>query len=145
MAKKLFFSDDFIQAQQRLARWASEDVVSVVVMESDSSAVDPSPVAVASNVMLPQHIASSIIPQQIQQYQQQLPPTMMTVPSTLMANNMSGLDAIPSRTPEYYHPSPPSTTETESSGSVMVTQRRGLNESGHGPQENTGRYPEYKH
>lgn len=142
MAKKLFFSDDFIQAQQHLARWASEDVVSVVVMESDSSAVDPSPVAGASNVI--QHITSSIIPQQIQQYQQQLPP-MMTVPSTLMANNMNGLGAIASRTPDFYHPSPSSTTETESSGSVMVTQRRGLDESGHGPQEITGRYPEYKH
>lgn len=144
LAKKLFFSDDFIQAQQQLARWASEDVVSVVVMESDSSAVDPSPVAVASNVIHPTHL-TSIIPQQLQQYQQQLPP-MMTVPSTLTANNMNGLGAIASRTPDYYHPSPSSTTETESSGSVMVTQRRGLDESGLGQQENTtGRYPEYKH
>jgi hypothetical protein len=146
LAKKLFFSDDFIQAQQLLAqRWASEDVVSVLVMESDSSGVDPSPVGAASNVIHPQLITSSMIPQQIQQYQQQLPPTMMTVPSTLTANNMNGLAAIASRTPDFYHPSPPSTTETESSGSVMVTQRRGLNESGQGPQEITGRFPEYKH
>ena len=145
LAKKLFFSDDFIQAQQLLAqRWASEDVVSVLVMESDSSGVDPSPVTAASNVIHPQLITSSMIPQQIQQYQQQLPP-MMTVPSTLTANNMNGHGVIASRTPDFYHPSPSSTTETESSGSVMVTQRRGLEESGLGPQENTGRYPEYKH
>lgn len=150
MAKKLFFSDDFIQAQQQLAhRWASEDVVSVVVMESDSSGVDPLPVAMATNIIHPQLLHNtSMLPQQIQQFQQQLPPTMMIVPSTCTvaaANNMNGLGLIASRTPDFYHPSPPSTTETESSGSVMVTQRRGLDVSGQGPQENTGRYPEYKH
>lgn len=132
---KLFFSDDFIQAQQQLARWASEDVVSVVVMESDSSAVDPSPVVAAPSINY--HTPLQMRP---------------------MVGN--GLGAIVSRTDCY--PSPPSTTETESSGSVMQQtlllqqqqQRRGIIEEIGGPQENTGRYPpsvsgeykpEYKH
>nr|XP_017109407.2 uncharacterized protein LOC108133835 [Drosophila bipectinata] len=29
----IIFSDDFIQAQQQLARWANEDVVSVVILD----------------------------------------------------------------------------------------------------------------
>lgn len=132
---KLFFSDDFIKAQQQLARWASEDVVSVVVVESDSSAVDPSLVVTAQNIIHPQN-------------------------TSLMAMN-NGLGATVSR--EIYYPSPPSTTETESSGSVMALQlqqqqlllqqqhlqqqqqRRGVIDVNGGPQENTGRYPEYKH
>lgn len=118
---KLFFSDDFIQAQPQLARWASEDVVSVVVMESDSSAVDPSPVITVQKTILP-NITSQ------------------------MGN---GLGVTASRTD--YYPSPPSTTETESSGSVMPhqqqlqQQRPGIIDVNGGPQENTGRYPEYKH
>lgn len=36
LLRLLFSSDDFIQAQQQLARWASEDVVSVVVLEPGS-------------------------------------------------------------------------------------------------------------
>ncbi|KAG5678287.1 hypothetical protein PVAND_007974 [Polypedilum vanderplanki] len=124
-------SDDFIQAQQRLARWASEDVVSVVVMESDSSAAVQSPVVVAQNN------TNNILPhtnnlQMIHPHQQPM--------------GMNGLGVTASRI-DYYQ-SPPSTTETESSGSVMATQRqqRGLIVDGNvGPQENTGRYPEYKH
>lgn len=115
--KMLFFSDDFIQAQQQLARWASEDVVSVVVMESDSSEVVPSQVvAVAQNMPL----STSQMPQQ--------PPL-----------NMNGLVRV---TQTYS----PSTTETESSGSVMLTgQRRGIDVSEGPHQETAGRYPEYKH
>lgn len=94
---KLFFSDDFIQAQQQLARWADEiDVVSVVVVDPEShaqkknlSAVAPSPAVMGQGIIYP-----NISP---------------------MGN---GLGAIASRTD--YYPSPPSTsTETESSGSVM--------------------------
>ncbi|ALC49632.1 mmd, partial [Drosophila busckii] len=58
-------SDDFIQAQQQLARWASEDVVSVVVLDqpqsgtmSDSqpsSGVGPMSVATTNNVIHQQH------------------------------------------------------------------------------------------
>lgn len=111
---ELFFSDDFI-AQQQSPRWASEDVVSVVVMESDSSAVDPSPVTVTQNII-----------------------------SQMGTVTQNGLGAIVSRT-DYYQ-SPPSTTETESSGSVMVTQRRGIDVvNGGQQQENTGRFLEYKH
>jgi hypothetical protein len=117
---KLFFSDHFIQAQQQLARWASEDVVSVVVVESDSSAVDPSPAVTVQNIIHP------------------------NTPQLAMAN---GLGATVSRTD--YYPSPPSTTETESSGSVMgpqqPQQQQRLCDVNGGPQENTGRYPEYKH
>lgn len=142
VAKKLFFSDDFIQAQQQLARWASEDVVSVVVMQSNSSVADPSQVVAAQNIIHPALITSTQLQQQ-QQHQiilqhSQHPPLMMT-------SNMNGLAAIATRTQEYCHPSPPSTTETESSGSVMLTQRRGIDANALGPQESTGRYPEYKH
>lgn len=127
---KLFFSDDFIQAQQQLARWASEDVVSVVVMESDSSVVGPPPVA-AQNLML----------------------------ANTAHLSQNGLGVIATRTD--FYPSPPSTTETESSGSVMgphqqqalmQQQRRLLIDVNGGPPENAGRYPpsgefkaEYKH
>lgn len=115
LPKILFFSDDFIQAQQQLARWASEDVVSVM-----ESAVVPSPVTVTQNI----------------------PHSSMQMPQPTPLN-MNGLGVGVSRTD--YYPSPPSTTETESSGSVMVTQRRGVDVSGGPHQENTGRYPEYKH
>jgi hypothetical protein len=64
----------------------------------------------------------------------------------------NGLGVTASRTD--FYPSPPtSTTETESSGSVMAhqqhqqqlqQQQQRLDVNG-GPQENTGRYPEYKH
>lgn len=121
---KLFFSDDFIQAQQQLARWASEDlldVASVVVMETDSSAVGPLQAVTAQNIIHPN--------------------------SSQMGN---GLGATASRID--YYPSPPSTTETESSGSVMAhqqlaqQQRRGIIDVNGGPQQEiTGRFPEYKH
>lgn len=133
---KLFFSDDFIQAQQQsVQRWAEEDVVSVVLMESDSYAAAPLPaVAVAQNIIHPN-------------------PTQM---GQAIEN---GFVAKAIRT-DFYPTSPLSTTETESSGSVMAQQqqilqqqqRRVLIDVNGGPQENiTGRYPpseykpEYKH
>lgn len=121
---KLFFSDDFIQAQQQLARWASEDVVSVVVMdperlvqEKNLSAVVPLPAVMAQNIIHP-------------------------ITASHMGN---GLGATVSRTD--YYPSPPSTTETESSGSVMAHQQlqQQQQQQKRGPQEHTGHYPEYKH
>lgn len=121
---KLFFSDDFIQAQQQLARWASEDVVSVVVMdperltqEKSLSAVGPSPAAMAQNIIHP----------------------------ITMSHMGNGLGATVSRTD--YYPSPPSTTETESSGSVLPPQQQQLQPQlqKRGPQEQAGHYPEYKH
>lgn len=119
---KLFFSDDFIQAQQQLARWASEDVVSVVVMDpSDSAVVGPSPVVTVQNIM--PH-PNSITP---------------------MAQMGNGLGATAHHD---YFPSPPSTTETESSGSVMAHQGAPVRRA-NGPQDltqtNTGHFPEYKH
>jgi hypothetical protein len=129
LCQKLFFSDDFIQAQQQLARWASEDVVSVVVMESDSSAVVPSPITVPMQ-NIPLHSINNNN-------------NIISNNTMSMGPHMNGLGATVCRND--YYPSPPSTTETESSGSVMVTQRRGIDANG-GPQEITGtRYPEYKH
>lgn len=146
LRKKLFFSDDFIQAQQQLARWASEDVVSVVVMESDSSAADQSQVVVAQNIH--PALISCVQQQQQQQQPQILLHQQSQQPTTMMNMGMNGLGAIASRTQDYYHPSPPSTTETESSGSVMLTQRhRGIDANALGQQQETiaGRFPEYKH
>jgi hypothetical protein len=123
--QKLFFSDELFQAQLQAQRWASEDVVSVkMLMESDSSVDrDLSQVAMAQNP--PSHpLPSQIIPQ-----------GMIT----------NGLGAIVSRTNEFFQ-SPPSTTETESSGSVMIEhqQRHGnINVNGGPTAETTGR--EYKH
>jgi hypothetical protein len=136
--QKLFFSDDFIQAQQQLARWASEDVVSVVVMESDSSALAPSPITITQNIN-PLINSSQMVQQQLQ-HQPQLPQQSQMVPLR------NGLDAIVCRTD--YYPSPPQSTTsgTESSGtSHMLTQRRGIDAGGEPLAENTGRYPEYKH
>jgi hypothetical protein len=90
-------------------------------MESDSSAVGPLPVVTAQNILHPN--------------------------TSQMGN---GFGATVCRTD--YYPSPPtSTTETESSGSVMAhqqqqqqQQQQRLDVNG-GPQENTGRFPEYKH
>lgn len=121
MCQKLFFSDELFQAQLQ-ARWASEDIVSVkMLMESDSSAQDLSQVVMANPP-----VVTNIV--------------MMAQPP----NNMNGIGVIPSRINDFFQ-SPPSTTETESSGSVMMTeqQRRGnINVNG-GPVETTGR--EYKH
>ena len=113
-AQNYFFSDISAQA---LVRWASEDVVSVVV---DSSAAGPSQVVTAQNIIHP------------------------------LSQMGNGLGATLSRID--YYPSPPSTTETESSGSVMAhqqqaqQQRRGIIDVNGGPQQEiTGRFPEYKH
>lgn len=121
---KLFFSDDFIQAQQQLARWASEEIlgnlnvlsVKTVTEPSDLSEVGPLPVAV-QNVIYP-----------------------IIAPT----ENCNGQGATVSRTD--YYPSPPS-TETESSGSVMAHPGAPQRPRVNGPQDitNTGHYPEYKH
>lgn len=123
--QKLFFSDELFQAQQQAQRWASEDIVSVkMLMESDSSGQDLSQVAMAQNP--PSHpLLSQIIPQ--------------------AKGITNGLGAIVSQTNEFFQ-SPPSTTETESSGSAMTDhqQRHGnINVNGGPTAETTGR--EYKH
>ena len=115
---QLFSSDDFIQAQQQLARWASEDVVSVVVMDqqggSDSSAAGPSSTTATMHE------------------------TMMPLMSMGNGHGLGVRD---------YYPSPPS-TETESSGSVIQPQpRRVLIDAQNGDSltENKNRFQEYKH
>ena len=131
----IIFSDDFIQAQQQLARWASEDVViSEIQMASDSSVVGPLSTTVGATIGIhPTHPNSS---------------------STLTMSMVNGVGAAVSRG---YYPSPPSTETTESSGSMIHqqqqqqqlqqqhSQRRALIDAPNGgPQtENTGRFPEY--
>lgn len=124
--QKLFFSDELFQAQLQAQRWASEDVVSVkMLMESDSSAADLSQAVMTQNTTS-HPLTGQIIPQA----------------KGLITN---GLGAIVSRTNDFFQ-SPPSTTETESSGSVMTEhqQRHGnINVNGGPTAETTGR--EYKH
>ncbi|XP_058816038.1 disintegrin and metalloproteinase domain-containing protein 33 isoform X11 [Topomyia yanbarensis] len=143
-------SDDLFQAQQQLARWASEDVVSVVVMEqgSDSSHAQGPSSASTMHGHIQQHPSHQ---------QQQL---HHDNPTTTTSSNVNGVQAMGSchninsmnhqlvNSRDYY-PSPPS-TETESSGSVIQPSRRGPIMPGPGPDgnhimESTGRYPEYKH
>ncbi|XP_055550304.1 uncharacterized protein LOC129732887 isoform X7 [Wyeomyia smithii] len=149
-------SDDLFQAQQQLARWASEDVVSVVVMEqgSDSShAQGPSSASTMHG-----HIQQHPSHQQQQSHHDSHPTTNN---SNTTSSNVNGVQAMGSchninslshqlvNSRDYY-PSPPS-TETESSGSVIQPpSRRGPIMPGPGPDgnhimESTGRYPEYKH
>lgn len=106
-------------------------------MQSDSSAADPSQAVVAQNIIHPALITNN--------HQQQLILQHTQHPPLMMMSNMNGLAAIATRTQDCCHPSPQSTTETESSGSVMLTQRRGIDVNALGQQESTGRYPEYKH
>lgn len=147
------FSDDLFQAQQQLARWASEDVVSVVVMEqgSDSShAQGPSSASTMHG-----HIQQHPSHQQQQLHHDNNNSTTITttsnvngVPAMGSCHNITSLSHQLVNSRDYY-PSPPS-TETESSGSVVQPSRRGPIMQGQGPDgnhimENTGRYPEYKH
>ncbi|XP_062538565.1 uncharacterized protein LOC134206849 [Armigeres subalbatus] len=145
-------SDDLFQAQQQLARWASEDVVSVVVMEqgSDSShAQGPSSASTMHG-----HIQQHPSHQQQQLLHDNNSTTITTtsnvngVPAMGSCHNITSLSHQLVNSRDYY-PSPPS-TETESSGSVVPPSRRGPIMQGQGPDgnhimENTGRYPEYKH
>jgi len=138
LLRLLFSSDDFIQAQQQLARWASEDVVSVVVLDqppsgtmSDSQPyIDVGPISGA--ITQQQH------PQQQQQHQHHgdhhqssaAASASAAGAATAVANNsIMALPIVPngiSVSQRDYYPSPPS-TETESSGSVIQPPiRRGL-------------------
>lgn len=99
-----------------------------LVQEKNLSAVGPLPAVMAQNN---NNIINNIHPNS----------------HHLMGN---GLGATASRTD--YYPSPPSTTETESSGSVMAHQQaqqqqqlQQLQQKRGPQQEHTGHYPEYKH
>ncbi|XP_030378642.1 uncharacterized protein LOC115627181 [Scaptodrosophila lebanonensis] len=124
-------SDDFIQAQQQLARWASEDVVSVVVLDqppsgtmSDSqpsSGVGAMSGATTSNVIHHQHP---------HQHHGDHPSSTAAAAAAAAAaansNSIMGLGVVPNGinvNQRDYYPSPPS-TETESSGSVIQPPTR---------------------
>ncbi|XP_055586566.1 uncharacterized protein LOC129739173 isoform X3 [Uranotaenia lowii] len=152
-------SDDLFQAQQQLARWASEDVVSVVVMEQGSD---------SSHVTQQGPSSASTMHGQFQQHpshpQQQLHHDNNNTTTNTCSSNVNGVPAMGSChnisslshqqlvNSRDYCPSPLS-TETESSGSVIqpvAPSRRGPIMPGPGPDgnhimESTGRYPEYKH
>ncbi|XP_052861925.1 uncharacterized protein LOC128268731 [Anopheles cruzii] len=161
-------SDDLFQAQQQLARWASEDVVSVVVMEQGTDAAHaqgPSSANTTHGHMqqhpsqqqqpLHHHQPPQPAPALVHLQQQPLPPppphqlidSVNGVPVMGSCHNINNMNhQVNSRD---YYPSPPS-TETGSSGSVIQPLRRGPITPGPGPDgnhimENTGRYPEYKH
>ncbi|XP_058063853.1 glycine, alanine and asparagine-rich protein-like [Anopheles bellator] len=161
-------SDDLFQAQQQLARWASEDVVSVVVMEQGTDAAHSQGPSSAntthghmqqhpSQQQQPLHHHQPPQPAQplVHLQQQPLPPppphqlidSVNGVPVMGSCHNINNMNhQVNSRD---YYPSPPS-TETGSSGSVIQPLRRGPITPGPGPDgnhimENTGRYPEYKH
>lgn len=135
VAKKLFFSDELFQAQQAPHhRWASEDVVSVLMMESmesDSSAAGPSQIMVA-NMNMANH------PGAVQRI-------------------TNGIGTTACRNDFFPVTSPPSTI-SESSGSVMagmvdpqrqqqLQQKCVSDVPNNGQVENTGLFgfPEYKH
>ncbi|KAH8361231.1 hypothetical protein KR200_007687 [Drosophila serrata] len=120
-------SDDFIQAQQQLARWASEDVVSVVVLDQPPSGTmsDSQPYsgaglisagATMNNVMHHQH------PHPHQHHGDHLQSSAAAAATAAAASHsMMGLPIVPngiSATQRDFYPSPPS-TETESSGSAI--------------------------
>ncbi|XP_037932465.1 uncharacterized protein LOC119667246 [Teleopsis dalmanni] len=125
-------SDDFIQAQQQLARWASEDVVSVVVLDQpppgtmsdsqQSSGVGPMSAATTSTVIHHQH------PHQHHGDHQSSSAAVAAAVAAAAVNSTSimGLGGVPngiSVSQRDYYPSPPS-TETESSGSVIQPHSR---------------------
>ncbi|XP_055390177.1 disintegrin and metalloproteinase domain-containing protein unc-71 isoform X3 [Condylostylus longicornis] len=145
-------SDDFIQAQQQLARWASEDVVSVVVL--DHQGTSPGQSVQQGQLNINQSgILDPTITQTQQQQQQQSGiahhhggETSSLSGMVTTSNHTNGLNV----NQRDYYPSPPS-TETESSGSVIqpsTIQRRShiidTNQEDGQLMEN-GRYPEYKH
>uniref|UniRef100_T1GP56 Uncharacterized protein n=1 Tax=Megaselia scalaris TaxID=36166 RepID=T1GP56_MEGSC len=188
-------SDDFIKAQQQLARWASEDVVSVVVLDPGSMSDSQQQLSSlhhhhqSQQPISVQQQQQQTMQQQHQQQQQQLQNTIghtqqctavqsghilqhhggdtVSVTTGITQNNMqqqqqqqmqqiqvttNGINPVQQRD---YYPSPPSTTETESSGSVIpptIQQRRSIildsnqiQMVGDGQLMENGRYPEYKH
>ncbi|XP_033243750.1 uncharacterized protein LOC108160402 isoform X4 [Drosophila miranda] len=120
-------SDDFIQAQQQLARWASEDVVSVVVLDQPQSATisDSQPY----NGVGPMSGAttSNVIHHQLPHLHHGDPQSSSAATAVAASNNcILGLPVVPNGTSvsqRDFYPSPPS-TETESSGSAIQLRTR---------------------
>ncbi|XP_055712336.1 disintegrin and metalloproteinase domain-containing protein unc-71 isoform X4 [Phlebotomus papatasi] len=118
-------SDDFIQAQQQLARWASEDVVSVVVLDpgTDSTGIGPSSTATIHGEQ----------------------PSLGTSGLSIGAR-----DYYPSPPSTETESSGSVIQPTQRLSQTAAQQRVGHLIDGQGdingqPMENTGRYPEYKH
>lgn len=147
----LFSSDDFIQAQQQLARWASEDVVSVVVLDQHQQGTMSDSQQQTGVGQLSTATTSSVIHHHGD-------------PTALMGSAVTNGISVGQRD---YYPSPPS-TETESSGSVIQplpstqshlrrvhidTNQQQQHPHTHPHQQQigdeqlmeNGRYPEYKH
>ncbi|XP_073834320.1 disintegrin and metalloproteinase domain-containing protein mind-meld isoform X4 [Musca autumnalis] len=126
-------SDDFIQAQQQLARWASEDVVSVVVMEQQplagttadsqqSNGGGHTSGTASANTVIHHH-------QHQHQHHGDHPSSVgaaNTTSSSVNAHMAANMATVPNGivvSQRDYYPSPPS-TETESSGSVIQPLNR---------------------
>lgn len=125
LSQLLFSSDDFIQAQQQLARWASEDVVSVVVLDpgTDSTGIGPSSTATIHGEQ----------------------PSLGTSGLSIGAR-----DYYPSPPSTETESSGSVIQPTQRLSQTAAQQRVGHLIDGQGdingqPMENTGRYPEYKH
>lgn len=114
---QIFFSDEFIQAQQQLARWASEDVVSVVVLDSGVNSI---PIGQTSSGTV--HGESSIN-------------APLNINTTMGHKNRD------------YYPSPASTETESSENVMQIQPRRDILEYQNGGDgiENSESYPEYKH
>lgn len=117
VVRLLFFSDDFVQAQQ-LVRWASEDVVSVVVREPGGS-----------DTGIIQSMGTATNHGDHQSLMESSHPTMNIIPRD-------------------YFPSPVSTETESSESVIQQQLRRNHLEHEPVVEllvENTDRYPEYKH
>lgn len=202
----LFSSDDFVQAQQQLARWASEDVVSVVVRAQPGSDPTPTAATAANGVGLHSlrlqstdhtihgdsicttipssshpHHTSTTISQCSSSAAAAAASALMVAANATTSNTMMHHSTVVSNGtnlsvgPRDFYPSPPSTTETESSGSLSMrpvpplppVRRTAHLEHHHQPpmaasaaavtgpspgvagvpstETSGGRYPEYKH
>lgn len=121
---KYISSDEFIQAQQQLARWASEDVVSVVVMDpgSDSTIGPLSTGAI--------HGDSKMGANGISMGPRDYYPSP---PSTETESSGSIIPIHHQQQPQQQH------QQLQRRGHIVEGQGDGL------LMDSTGRYPEYKH
>ncbi|EDW36778.1 GL11289 [Drosophila persimilis] len=120
-------SDDFIQAQQQLARWASEDVVSVVVLDQPQSATISDSLPYNGVGPMSGATTSNAIHHQLPHHHHGDPQSSSAATAVAASNNcILGLPVVPNGTSvsqRDFYPSPPS-TETESSGSAIQLRTR---------------------
>ncbi|XP_033239030.1 uncharacterized protein mmd isoform X4 [Drosophila pseudoobscura] len=120
-------SDDFIQAQQQLARWASEDVVSVVVLDQPQSAKISDSLPYNGVGPMSGATTSNAIHHQLPHHHHGDPQSSSAATAVAASNNcILGLPVVPNGTSvsqRDFYPSPPS-TETESSGSAIQLRTR---------------------